>query len=219
MIKNHFLTLASFSNKFGVQRLDLGRVKYRSRRYMYGCLAAGEMLDLKRDYKYRVHPTKWISALEYIMDKLHYRAGIVRDVKVQDYTFYNLPVYSRGGKSIRSLYEEYSTSNVSPLGKHTFFELVRIMTSAGQSKTGLSTYYVRLTHHTEVFFEMIDRIADLSPILAKKGKKLKDECQKWQDFLTYFHPKFLLKLNTGPSTHNCKYAVNETLSVTLPNYE
>ena len=68
-----------------------------------------------------------MSALEFLMTKLHYRPGMIRDVKVDGYTFYNLPIYEHGGKALRKLFDKYKDSImgniVKHLGRYSFTQL------------------------------------------------------------------------------------------------
>ena len=141
---------------------------------MYNSLAGGETLNLIRKYNYCVHTSEWISTLEYITEKLHYRPDIICDVRLQTHTFCNLPVHEKGGKSILNLYNEHRNrikiQQQTPLGRHIFFELIRIMTKADESKIDLSTYYVKIVHHNELFNEIMDHISAISPDLKERIK-------------------------------------------------
>ena len=146
-------------NSLKERRCIISDTAHRNNRFLLSSLCTGTKLGLKQTYPYRVNIEKIISVFEYIMAKLHYRHGMIKDVRVDNYTFRNLPMYERGGKSCISLFNEYrdgeQSLNGPTEGKKTLFELIKFMTKAGESKTGLLTFYVKLTHHIIVFKEMI----------------------------------------------------------------
>ena len=59
-----------------------------------------------------------------------------------------MPFYERGGKFIKSLNKAYNDTfdeNVR-VGKPTFTKLIKLLTKKGESKAGLSTYYINLRY-------------------------------------------------------------------------
>ena len=101
---------------------------------------------------------------------------MLRNVTFDRFLFMNLPVYQRGGKLVRKLFEEYNSimveSSKSGLGKHYFEAIVKMTTEKGESKTGLATYYVKLQHQTKLFEKILLRITFLLPILETRVTQL-----------------------------------------------
>jgi len=79
----------------------------------------------------------------FLKDSLSVKPGVVCDVTIAGHTFKSLPVYERGGKSIESLNEVYSTvyRKEELVGIHLFVDIVKVITNRGEAKAGLSTYY------------------------------------------------------------------------------
>ena len=64
-----------------------------------------------------------------------------------------IPVYKRFGKCIRILFKEYHDSlpeEEDSIGYATFHYIVKMLTMRGESKAGLSTYYIILCQVTNV---------------------------------------------------------------------
>ena len=71
-----------------------------------------------------------------------------------------MPVYERGGKSLGQLFElcKAHKEKNELVGRPTFMEIATAMTKKGETLSGLSTYFVRLRHSTEVFNSMMERL-------------------------------------------------------------
>ena len=61
----------------------------------------------QRDYKCRVSPEKIASCITYLQAQLPIVAGRTRNMKIDGHVIKNLPVYSRGGKSLWPLFNDY----------------------------------------------------------------------------------------------------------------
>ena len=114
----------------------------------------------KKKYSYRINFNKLANAMTFIQESLQVKPGVVRDVNIVGNIFRNLPVYERGGKSIKSLTEAYNNSFIASerVGKHTFSLLLNLLTKRGESKAGLSTYYINLRYCSRVFSNMMKRL-------------------------------------------------------------
>jgi hypothetical protein len=88
-----------------------------------------------------------------------------------------------------------------------------MMTKKGQSKTGLSTYYVKLTHAFNVFIEMLKRLTIMDNVkslewLQHETKLLREDCNTRKDFLTYRYSKEHLQIDDKSPSHCCRHSLN-----------
>ena len=70
-------------------------------------------------------------------------------------------MYDRGGKALEGMLKTYKYAlpeGEDLAGEPTFNDIVKLMTMCGESKYGLSTYYIKLRHGKTVFDAMLDRI-------------------------------------------------------------
>lgn len=77
--------------------------------------------------------------------------------------FVNTFVYEPGGSSIEELfrsYKDYHTGdeNNQPkhVGFHAFSDIAKLMTKKGESKAGISQYYINFRYVTHVFDPMMN---------------------------------------------------------------
>jgi hypothetical protein len=198
-------------------RQQFGKARFTTARTNLQLLQAGKELAQLRSYIYRVDPRKLISGLDYLTTKLPYRPGMTRSMRVGGFTFHFLPVYQRGGKSLDNLFAEYKTSqqNISQpyLGEKSFVELTKMMTKKGQSKTGLSTYYVKLSHAFNVFNDMLRRLTRMDNVsslewLKSETKMLREDCDTRKDFLTYRYSKEHIQIEDKSPSHCCRHSLN-----------
>jgi hypothetical protein len=206
--------------QISAKRLTMGRMKYTSLRKTFELLATGKDIP-KYNYTFRIDTSKLVSAIEYLQERLQFKPGRMRNVTIAGHTFTNLPVYERGGLSFESMFEAYKAAfeDWERLGSDTFQDIVKLLTSRGESKAGLSTYYVKFRHLRDVFFAMLKRIpalqldADrrpesLSPDgIASWCKTLMKEWQSYYDFLTWKYAKHHLKQADKDRFHCCTWAL------------
>ena len=66
----------------------------------------------------------------------------------------NLPVYERGGKAKKKLWFDYrdvmKATNKKYLRRESFEELAGMKSKKGESKIGVSTYYVKLRYYIQI---------------------------------------------------------------------
>ena len=94
---------------------------------------------------------------------LQLKYGRSRNVTIACHKFKNRPVYERCGKCIRSLFKEYQdalSENECSIGFPNFHDIVKLLTLRGESKSGLSTYYIILSWQ-ECFAHILDRIGQM----------------------------------------------------------
>ena len=61
-------------------------------------------------------------------------------------TFQILPVYEQGGKALAGVFKIYKDALLEgedPVEEPTFNDIVKLLTMCGESKDGLSTYYIK----------------------------------------------------------------------------
>ena len=70
-------------------------------------------------------------------------------------------VFDSGGYSRDYLLNKYMTEYPNAghrVGKHTFQDLITLLTKRGEAKAGLSTYYIRFRSASKIFVEMMERL-------------------------------------------------------------
>ena len=74
-------------------------------------------------------------------------------------------MYKYGGKCIQILFKEYQDSlpeDKGTIGFATFHDIVKLLKMRGESKSGLSKYFIKLCHGKNVFDHILDRIVQWS---------------------------------------------------------
>lgn len=230
-IQNLFKKAFELNNKLPATRYIIGRKRFRSLKKKLKTIVQGNELLMKREYTFRVSPDKMISALSFLQNSLQVRPGAIRSVTFAGHSFNGLPVYSRGGVNIDSLHETYkfSLGGVNALGLNIFGELTKLLTSRGQIKTGLSTYYVRLKYVSSLYLGMLERLQEIDGVASKPGflfkttpddltknTTIKDDCEalitKWRNmmqFLSYQFSEQHLQINSVLKVLCCTYSVNK----------
>jgi hypothetical protein len=223
-------------------RKILGAARFASLRKTHAEIATGNPLPAPK-YKYRVSGDLLKVAVEYLISTLPVLRGRTRNFRFANHVFRNMPLYKRGGDSARLvIYREYGScqkkAGVKALGKHSFEELTRLLTTKGEIKTGLSTYYIKLRYATSLFQKMITRLGTIEGIGYLPGRfvpsesevtgtaekksvqqdewKVADDCEKLSQcmeahvrFLAHSYSKQHLNIDdAGMSSHSCRFAVN-----------
>ena len=73
-------------------------------------------------------------------------------------------MYKRGGKFIRILFKGYKDTlpeDKFSIGFPTFCDIFKLLTLHGESKSGLSIYYIKYRGGKTVFDHMLDRIGKM----------------------------------------------------------
>ena len=107
---------------------------------------------------------KVVSLVQHIQGKLQLKAVRLLNVTIECHKFKSIPVYERVDKCIQSLFKEYQyelPENEGSIGFPTFHDIVKLLTLRGDSKYGLSTYYIKIFHVKNVFDHIIDRIGQI----------------------------------------------------------
>lgn len=206
--------------QISAKRLTMGRSKYSSLRKTFELLATSKNIP-KYNYTFRIDTSKLVAVMDYLQETLQFKPGRMRNVKIAGHTFTNLPVYERGGQSFESMFDAYKAAfeGEERIGYDTFVDILKLLTTRGESKAGLSTYYVKFRHLRDVFFAMLKRIPELelnadrrpdslSPDgIASWCKTIRREWQIYHDFLSWEYAKHHLKQADKDRFHCCTWAL------------
>lgn len=194
----------------------VGKVHFKSLKNNYDLLSSGN--DLKKNkYSYRLDAAKISTVIQFVQGSLCLKAGVVRDVKFDGYLFKNLPVYERGGRSIKALKKSYDDSfdKEDRVGWHTFLSLIQLLTRRGESKAGLSTYYIQLRYSASVFVRMMKRIMDFEYTTTEQKNEVKEKCtnlvKDWEEIQMYIMWEYTdshLEISSQDRAHCCTYALD-----------
>ena len=105
LLKDEYENFKAVKSK-GVQiakgKLTMGWEKINFLRKTFKLLAEGQNIP-KHNYTFRTDPSKVVSIIEYLQEKLQFKPGRMRNVTIADHIFTNLPIYERGGLSLESM--------------------------------------------------------------------------------------------------------------------
>ena len=104
MIEEKFIQLVEDKSAYSSQgKRKIGRNKYTSLCNTYNVLSYGGVLPMY-NYIFCIATIKVVSLMYRIQEKLQFKAGFLRNVTIAGHKFKNIPVYERGGKGLRSLF-------------------------------------------------------------------------------------------------------------------
>ena len=194
----------------------IGSKKIASLRKVFVVLKDGKDIP-KYNYTFRVTPAKLTSAVHYIESTLQVKPGTSRNIKLGGFVFRNLPIFCRGGQSVEDLFHAYKSSCDETLGLPTFRDLVKSLTKRGETKAGLSTYYIRFRYVGLVFERMLGRLAEMPYISSNTASsiklKLRNLLSTWKDmylFLSFKYSFKHLELSCPDKAHCSTYAMGGT---------
>lgn len=200
-------------------RSTMGRKKYMSAKKIFDIVATGCPFP-RNDYTFRVDAKKLGQAVEFLTSMLHMKPGLSRDVVIAGHKFLNMPVYERGGKSVRTLFETYHTSfeaNIR-IGRHLFSDITKLLTKRGQAKAGLSTYFTYFRFCGEIFAQMLHRISELNvPESLKEDVESRFEAisNEWSDiesFVQWEYANRHLEMTSVDMCHCCTFGLDDQSS-------
>ena len=192
--------------------------QFASSREVFQVLRRGRGVP-KQNYTHQIDSIKLSTAMTFLQETLCVKPGVTRDVRITGDTFKNMPVYKRGGKSIESINDAYNIifSEGERVGRNTFVELTKLLTKKGESKAGLSVYYINLRYSASIFTQMMKRVScfafasfDEQRFANKEAETLIEEWKKMQMFLMWEYSNKHLKIEDGDRTHCCTYALGGT---------
>ena len=201
-----------------VRKRTFGSEKFTSLQKTFDLLAKGSLIP-RNNYTFRVDAVKLCGVVQFLMETLNVKPGVTRDVMLHGEKFHNMSVYERGGMSIEQLFTMYARANsddeqVKPthVGFNTFNDITKLSTKKGESKAGLSSYYINLRYMTITFDHMMNRIKELATEreeqdLAKEADDLKMEWGETQWFLLWKYPNKHLCIDDLDTAHCCRHAL------------
>ena len=136
---------------------------------------------------------------------------------IAGHVFKYMPVYERGGKSIECLNIAYNNvfSMDERVGINTFTDIIKLLTKRGESKAGLSTYYIQLRSCSYIFIKMIKRVIDLPYVDVATARSVKVEAtallSEWdqiQQFVMWEYSNRHLQIEDQDICHCCSHALN-----------
>ena len=83
--------------------------------------------------------------MQNLREKIQLKAGRLRNVTISGHNLKNLPVCERGSKALEVMFKTYKDAlpeGEDPVGEPTLNDIVKLLTMCGESKSGLSTYYI-----------------------------------------------------------------------------
>jgi hypothetical protein len=195
-------------------RLTVGKLKFKSARKTYDVLVSGRPLP-KYNYSFRVPAEKVSQLVMYLQSTLQVKPGITREVNIAGHVFHALPVYERGGTAIRDLFNTYVNAfpeKETRVGEPTFRDVVKLITKRGESKAGLSTFYIKLRYASQTFSLMLRRLQELAcfednSVIVDGAKTLATEWEEHFQFLQYSYANQHLSIESEDLSHCCYNAV------------
>ena len=83
-----------------------------------------------------------------------------------------LPIYDRGGENVRILHAAYATSFETTIGLKDFQDVVNFSTKRGETKAGLSMYYIWFRSLSQLFEGMLQRMAEMPYNSCEKNRSI-----------------------------------------------
>jgi hypothetical protein len=216
LLLDEYNALDDAISKAGVleRRRAMGKVKFASLRRTFAILAMGNDVP-KHNYTFRIDAAKISPVITYLQESLQVKPGYVRDINVAGHVFTAMPVYERGGKTKESLFKSYKDALQDPLlrvGEQTFLDILKLITKRGETKAGLSTYYIRMRYSSQTFLDMLTRLRELecfdNGVLIVNGTlHLQEEWENLQQFIMWSYSNQHLQISDTNAPHCCTYAL------------
>ncbi|XP_040564364.1 uncharacterized protein [Lepeophtheirus salmonis] len=197
-------------------RRKMGKVKFASLRKTYNLLLMGKKIP-KHDYTFRIDGAKLSALISFLQSSLKVRPGYSRDINLAGFLFKNMAFYGCGGKSVKTLYDEYVEviDECERVGRDTFRDLVRLMTNRDEVKPGLSIYYIRIRDAINEFVLMMKRLCvfQIPDQIKKKSIELIDEWKDIQEFIMWSYSHNHLSILSSDKSHCCTCALGGECSI------
>lgn len=167
-------------------KAKMGKMKFASLRSAAGVLVQDKNFP-SAAYRCRLNPIKLQSAMEFIQAYLDVRPGIVRNVRMGSAVFENVPIYERGGLSLKNVFDKYCTivEEERRVGTNMFYAIVKVLTKKGETRCGMSSYYVDLRHHSIIIDRMLLRIGELFPDKQAECRILQERWNCTKSFIRF----------------------------------
>ena len=182
---------------------------YKNRK-LFRSLCNGGDVPVSNHTVTRIDDVKLISAIDFLLNVLEPKPGIVRSMTVFGHYFSSMPVLERGGKSKSVLFEKYKNKRENHLGRDTFVGLVDLLSRKSKIYTGLSTYFVDVKHMTNEFSLMMKRIAIFTNTIEESSEfnNFSKQLETMVEFLRYDYCTY--HIDSNDDTYHCsKYALGE----------
>ena len=208
-------------------RLLMGEMKFASLRRTHDDLIDGKPAP-RRMYPWRVKMTSLTNAISFLEQFLQVIPGDTRTVTLAGNVFKNLPVYDRGGKSLKDIWDHYKAvvPDDQRVGEKTFYEIINLLSTKGKMKDSLSTYYIALRYLDKTFDEMMDRLGSIDILKDVPGveefrkdptkqQSVADDCRelkiRWKSlstFLSYEYGRDHPSKESNVACHCARHALN-----------
>ena len=83
--------------------------------------------------------------MQHLQEKLQLKECHLRNVTITGLNFKNLPMYEPSGKALEGMFKTYKDALPEDgylVGESTFNDILNMLKMSGESKSGLSTYYI-----------------------------------------------------------------------------
>ena len=124
---------------------NMGKEKFASLCKTYKIIVSGGSFP-KHSYTFFIDESTVVSSMQNFQEKLHLKSGRLRNVTIAGNNFKILPVCEHGSKAFEGMFKtcKYSLpEGRDPVVKPTFNDTVKLLMMCGESKYGLSTYYIK----------------------------------------------------------------------------
>ena len=146
----------------------------------------------KHNYSFHVNPGMLLHAVEIVMETMNVNTGVMRDVRMSVETFSHMDVYENGRHSIDDIFisfkKEHPPNGTDGTRTNIIFEMFNIMmkflTVRGETKEGLSSYYINLLYNSKVFCITMESLGEKGgQDVMKQSRKLVEEWKDNQRFI------------------------------------
>lgn len=195
-------------------RRRMGKVIFASLRKIYIIIRNGGEIP-KHNYTFCIDGSKVTHAIEFLQESLEIKSGCTRNVCVSGHMFQNISVYEWGGRTVDGLVEAYvkAVPTEECVGRQTFRDMIKLMTKRGETKAGVSTYYIRFRYSSNTFVMMMKRLDELeilSIIMSEVQSGVKNIVEEWKNieqFLVWDYSANNLSLDDSDIAHCCQCAL------------
>ena len=161
----------------------MGKVHFASLQKVIQVLKRGSKVP-KHNSMYKIDSSKLSAAISFVQGGLCVKPVVDCDVCIAGNTSNNVPVHEQGGKSIKSFFDAYCSAfqdRQERVGRDTFAELIKLLTKKGESKAGLSTYYISLRYNSKIFVMMMKRVSCFAYMNPDEQRALIDEADELRE--------------------------------------
>ena len=195
-------------------RRRMGKVKFASLRKTYNIIKNGGEIP-KHNYTFRIDGHKVSHAIAFLQESLQMKPGCTCNIWVSGHLFKDMCVYERGGRSGDNLVDAYTNAVPSDerVGRQTFRDMIKLLTKRGETKEGLSTYYILFRYSSNTFVLMMKRLDELGCFFRNQSElqgcvqKLVEEWKCIEQFLSWEYSSNHLSFDSADISHCCRCAL------------